>query len=205
MIEAATVQRSLRLGGVLAGALLLASCGGTAAPAPASSLAPASGAAASKPAAPASTAGSTAASAAAKPSASGSAAAQASGASAKPAASGAAAKPAGSGAAKPAASPSLTIPASAPPGSAEHGKELFAKDGCYECHDYAGEGSAGTGPKLAPNPLPYPAFYAQVRTPRQDMPKYPVQFLSDQDLADIYAYVQSIPAPPSNIPLLTNR
>jgi len=39
------------------------------------------------------------------------------------------------------------------------------------------------------------------------MPKYPPQFLSDQDLADIYAYLQSVPAGPnaSSLPLLTNR
>ncbi|MFI5266511.1 MAG: c-type cytochrome [Chloroflexota bacterium] len=111
----------------------------------------------------------------------------------------ASAKPAGSGAA--------AALASAPAGSAQHGQEVFAKDGCYECHDYQGQGGTGTGPKLAPNLLPFVAFQAQVRTPRQDMPKYTVQFLSDQDLADIYAYLQSVPAAPnpSSIPLLNNR
>ena len=141
------------------------------------------------------------ASAAAKPA--GSAAA----ASAKPAGS-AAAKPAGSTAAKPGAGPETAAAAGpAPSGSADHGKELFTKVGCYQCHGFAGQGSNATGPKLTPAPLPFVAFQAQVRTPRQDMPKYSPQVLSDQDLADIYAYVQSIPAPPaaSSIPLLNNR
>ena len=36
------------------------------------------------------------------------------------------------------------------------------------------------------------------------MPAYPKKFLSDQDMADVYAYVVSIPAGPkaSDIPLL---
>jgi mono/diheme cytochrome c family protein len=33
-----------------------------------------------------------------------------------------------------------------------------------------------------------------MRQPRSVMPRYPVQFVSDQELADIYAYVASIPA-----------
>ena len=77
---------------------------------------------------------------------------------------------------------------------------MFSTVGCWECHGYAAEG--GVGPKLAPDPLPYAAFQAQVRAPRQDMPHYSVDQLSDQDLADIYAYVQSIPRPPDTIPLL---
>ncbi|HLH75735.1 MAG TPA: c-type cytochrome [Candidatus Binataceae bacterium] len=107
---------------------------------------------------------------------------------------------------KPAALPMSAAPL-APSGSAARGKLLFIKVGCYECHDYAGEGSVFTGPSLSPNPLPYPAFAAQVRLPRQYMPKYPVKYLSEQQLADIYAYVRSLPPPPAlkNLPLLTNR
>lgn len=94
-----------------------------------------------------------------------------------------------------------------PAGSAARGKVIFVKVGCYECHDYAGEGSVFTGPSLTPNPLPYVAFAAQVRIPRQYMPKYPIKYLSDQQLADIYAYVLSLPPPPplKSLPLLTNR
>jgi mono/diheme cytochrome c family protein len=75
--------------------------------------------------------------------------------------------------------------------------------GCYTCHGTLGQG-ASTGPRLAPDPLPYQAFSQQVRQPRQDMPRYAPQFLSDQDLADIYAYLQSIPQgpAPATIPLL---
>lgn len=94
--------------------------------------------------------------------------------------------------------------AGAPAGNAQHGKTLYVTDGCYECHGYAAQGGAGTGPKLGPNPIPYAAFSFQVRSPRDEMPPYTAKVLSDADLADVYAFVQSIPQPPKpdSIPLL---
>ena len=52
--------------------------------------------------------------------------------------------------------------------------------------------------------LPYAAFVLQVRTPRLDMPPYRQQFLSDQELADIYAYLALTKPSPDvkEIPLL---
>jgi len=68
---------------------------------------------------------------------------------------------------------------------------------CYTCHGTVGQGGErGAGPKLAPNPFPWAGFEHQVRTPRQDMPPYRKAHLSDQELADIYAYVRSIKPPP---------
>jgi mono/diheme cytochrome c family protein len=94
--------------------------------------------------------------------------------------------------------------AGAPAGNAQHGKTLYVTDGCYECHGYAAQGGAGTGPKLGPNPIPYAAFSFQVRSPRDEMPPYTAKVLSDADLADMYAFVQSLPQPPKpdSIPLL---
>lgn len=84
-----------------------------------------------------------------------------------------------------------------PSGSPERGFQAFMKYQCYTCHGTVGQGAdRGTGPKLAPNPFPYPAFELQVRQPRQDMPAYRKQFVSDQELADIYAYLTTIKAPP---------
>jgi mono/diheme cytochrome c family protein len=37
----------------------------------------------------------------------------------------------------------------------------------------------------------------QTRTPRQDMPAYRKEHLSDQDLADMYAYLRSIKPSPN--------
>jgi len=81
----------------------------------------------------------------------------------------------------------------APAGSAERGYRAFMKFQCYTCHGTVGQGGdRGSGPKLAPNPFPWAGFEHQTRTPRQDMPAYRKEFLSDQDLADIYAYIVSI-------------
>ncbi len=90
-------------------------------------------------------------------------------------------------------------------GSVERGYQAYMKYQCYTCHGTVGQGAdRGTGPRLAPDPFPYEAFAAQTRSPRQDMPAYRKEFLSDQDLADIYAYILSIKPSPAakDIPLL---
>ena len=89
-----------------------------------------------------------------------------------------------------------------PPGDAERGKAAFLRVGCYTCHGFEGQGVPGR--KLAPNPLPYPAFSNFVRTSTGEMPTFTLQVLPDQDLADIHAYLRSKPATPNaaNIPLL---
>jgi ubiquinol-cytochrome c reductase cytochrome c subunit len=90
-----------------------------------------------------------------------------------------------------------------PAGDARRGATLFMHDGCYACHGTVGHG-APYGPKLAPHAIPWEAFQQQVRHPRGSMPHYEPRFTSDQDLADIYAYVASIPEgrPANRIPLL---
>ena len=87
--------------------------------------------------------------------------------------------------------------------SADHGKIVFMKKGCWECHGTQGQGAI-TGPRLAPDPIPYEALSAFVRSTNRAMPPYHENILSDADLADIYAYLQSIPKPQDvkNIPLL---
>jgi ubiquinol-cytochrome c reductase cytochrome c subunit len=93
--------------------------------------------------------------------------------------------------------------AAAPAGDAEKCKTLFVKNGCYQCHNYEGQGGAA-GARIAPNPPPFRGFAAYVRSPRGDMPPYAAKVMSEQDLADVYAYLRSRPRPPavSSIPLL---
>jgi len=81
-------------------------------------------------------------------------------------------------------------------GNAENGKRLFVKYGCYECHGREGQGSSMTGPRLAPNPIPLEAILTYVRKPTREMPPYTEKVVSDQDLADIYAFLKSRPRPP---------
>ena len=87
--------------------------------------------------------------------------------------------------------------------SAEKGKSLFMTHGCFQCHGTVGQGG-NAGPKLAPNPLPFEALATFVRTTNRQMPPYREAILPNEDLADIYAYLQSVPATPDykTIPLL---
>ncbi len=80
-----------------------------------------------------------------------------------------------------------------PKGDAVRGKKVYVAYGCYQCHGYQGQGGASSGPKLAPNPLPFEAVERQLRKPRDRMPVYTHTTTSDADVADIYAYLQSIP------------
>jgi mono/diheme cytochrome c family protein len=94
---------------------------------------------------------------------------------------------------------------SSPAGNAENGKKIFTKDGCYECHGREGQGAAqGAGPRIGPPQLSFEAFTKYVHQPTGQMPPYTSKVISDQDLADIYAYLQSRPkaTPSKNIPLL---
>ena len=97
----------------------------------------------------------------------------------------------------------LIAPAAFAAGSAEKGKSAFVQHGCWQCHGYVGQGGI-TGPKLAPNPMPLDAMSVFVRNTRGAMPPYQKAILSDADLADIHAYLSSLPKPPDakSIPLL---
>jgi ubiquinol-cytochrome c reductase cytochrome c subunit len=84
--------------------------------------------------------------------------------------------------------------AQAPAGNAANGRKLFASVGCYQCHGYEAQGSTATGPRLGPRPLPYAALSRYVRRPTGQMPPYTAKVVPDADLADIYAFLQSLPA-----------
>lgn len=90
---------------------------------------------------------------------------------------------------------------------ASKGKASFMKYGCWQCHGTQGQGSAITsaGKVLAPDPLPYEAFSAFVRSTDRAMPPYTEKMLPNEDLADIHAYLASIPKGKDykSIPLLS--
>ena len=95
------------------------------------------------------------------------------------------------------ASLTLAVPASlalaASTGNAANGKRVYLADGCFYCHGTTGAGGGNAGPRLAPNPLPLEGVKAKVRTASGRMPVYSPAVLKDAEIADIVAYLQSIP------------
>ena len=92
---------------------------------------------------------------------------------------------------------------SSPAGNGDSGKRLFLRDGCWECHGYAGQGGRD-GARLADTALSVAQLTRYVRKPTGAMPAYIDKVLSDQELADIYAYLKTLPVKQvKDIPLLT--
>jgi ubiquinol-cytochrome c reductase cytochrome c subunit len=100
----------------------------------------------------------------------------------------------------------LLAQAPAPAGNAQNGRKLFESYGCYQCHGREAQGGLGTGPRLGPKPLPFVAVQKYLRQPTGQMPPYTTKVVSDKDVADIYAFLQSVKQPPpvKDIPLLNN-
>ena len=93
---------------------------------------------------------------------------------------------------------------SAPAGNAKAGQALFMKIGCYECHGNEGQGGAA-GPRIGRSPmLAFRNFLTYIRAPRGEMPPYSAKVIPEKDVADIYAYLASLPPAPAveSIPLL---
>src|SRR5215510_5064486 len=99
--------------------------------------------------------------------------------------------------------------AAAPPpsGNADTGKKLFVERACWQCHGLAAQGGGIAGPRLAGRTPAWPAFSRYVRRPTEEMIPYTQKTLPDAELADIYAWLRSIPAPPavSTIPQLNRK
>ena len=88
----------------------------------------------------------------------------------------------------------------APAGNVEAGKKIFNKYGCYECHGREGQGTTMAGPRIGPNPVPFDYFISYVRKPTREMPPYTAKVVTDQELADIYAFLQARVHPPATMP-----
>jgi mono/diheme cytochrome c family protein len=102
---------------------------------------------------------------------------------------------------------SLAASASAaePAPSVERGKTLYLTAGCKHCHGTVGQGSAA-GRRLAPGPLPAAAITQFIRANGTNMPAYSEALLNDAAVADIAAYLSSIPpaVPADGIAALRN-
>src|SRR5512135_2958419 len=97
----------------------------------------------------------------------------------------------------------LVVSAFAQQGDAGRGEKMFKDYSCYACHGFSGQN--GPGARLLPMKMATVAFTAYVRNPRTNqMPSYSAKVLSDQQLADIWAYIKTLPdSPPAkDIPLV---
>jgi mono/diheme cytochrome c family protein len=85
----------------------------------------------------------------------------------------------------------------APSGNAAEGKRLYLATGCFTCHGRSGQGGAMNGPApiLAKTIMPFDGFKGQLRQPISDMPAYSEIVMSDRQIADIYAFLQTLPGP----------
>ncbi len=98
--------------------------------------------------------------------------------------------------------PNSNAPAG-PSGDARRGEGYYMKYGCWECHGYTGQ--SGNGARLVSTALNSNGFMNYIRNPRTNqMPLYSAKVISDQDAADLFAYIKTFKRPPEakDIPLL---
>jgi mono/diheme cytochrome c family protein len=85
----------------------------------------------------------------------------------------------------------------APAGDAAEGKRLYLAVGCFTCHGRSGQGGAMNAPTpvLAQTAMPFDGFKGQLRQPINEMPAYAEIVMSDKQIADIYAFLQTLAGP----------
>ena len=76
---------------------------------------------------------------------------------------------------------------------AETGRSLFFANGCQTCHGDNGEGLIG--PTIAQTGFSVAQGAGQYRTPRGLMPPFDADRVSDQDVAHIHAWLQTLELP----------
>jgi mono/diheme cytochrome c family protein len=83
-------------------------------------------------------------------------------------------------------------------------KKLYSTYYCWACHGSLGR-AGGAAPAITPSTRSDEDLIRYLRKPAGNMPAYTSKVISEQELADIAAYMRSIPAgtpDPRSIPLL---
>jgi mono/diheme cytochrome c family protein len=80
-------------------------------------------------------------------------------------------------------------------GDVDKGKELWASHNCKSCHGANGEGQYA-GPRAGDGKTAE-EWVTQVRTPRNRMPSFRPEQISDADITDMWAYMQTLEKPAS--------
>jgi mono/diheme cytochrome c family protein len=96
-----------------------------------------------------------------------------------------------------------TITCAAQAASVDNGKKTFEEKGCWQCHGHEGQGGVA-GPRLANTQLSEEALIAFVHGTNGAMPPFSSKLVSDQELSDVFAFLQARPKPrdPASIPIL---
>ena len=83
----------------------------------------------------------------------------------------------------------------APKGDAANGQKAYLMAGCFTCHGRVGQGGNFNfaTPPLANTQWPVEALLAFLRVGVNDMPAFSKEVLSDQQVADIHAFLKSLP------------
>lgn len=80
----------------------------------------------------------------------------------------------------------------APPGNPEEGKKWYMMHNCYSCHGLHGDD--GRAVKIAGIKMGFGSFVQKLRsTDSAIMRSFPESKISQQDAADIYAYLKNMP------------
>ena len=85
-----------------------------------------------------------------------------------------------------------TVAGAQPTPNAATGRRRFEKDGFLPRHGSAAHGGRA-GARRAATAMNAPAFVRYVRRPFGAMPAFTAKVLPDEELADIYAYLKSLP------------
>ena len=81
-------------------------------------------------------------------------------------------------------------------GNPANGQELFFALTCNVCHGDRGEGLIG--PTIAQTIVPLERVIQQYREPLESMNTFPPDEVSDEEIADIYAWLQTVERPPDS-------
>jgi len=89
------------------------------------------------------------------------------------------------------------LPLGAQEATAPDGERLFITKGCLGCHGVSGRG--GVGPELANTSLTVEAFLLQLRQPRDLMPAFHAEVVSEADVRAIHAFLRSVGPRPARL------
>ncbi|MSQ28638.1 MAG: cytochrome c [Dehalococcoidia bacterium] len=78
-----------------------------------------------------------------------------------------------------------------PAGNFQSGRQVFVTVGCSTCH--RADGTGLVGPRIANTNLSFAEVLGQLRSPREGMPPFGPETVSDQQVRDIYAFLKSLP------------